>query len=818
MVVSWNVQDHLARCLEALPEACKGLNWECVVVDNDSSDDSVEVVQKLSEADERFDVIVNKENFGFARACNQGAVQHKARYVLLLNPDTECTPGSLYEMVRKADALPEVGVMGPKITYPDGRYQESVRRFPRITDQLMISLKLHLLWPDAAPLKRYFHHDLRQDESQEVDQVMGSCFLVRAACWDRLHGLDPRYFIWFEEVDFCRQAKERDWRIRYEPSVSIVHHGGQAFSKVFALRRQRVFNRSLLAYMHKWYGFSAWLLFVLLQPISLSLALAAGLWLKLRKDSGVLSSYNKKHVQRPTVQKVAVISKTLRKQIAWWSIGIVTLEIVSLAVNGQDAVNTALTILAALVMLYAAYKRPAAAISAVAVELLIGGFGYLLRADVTGFGLGISLRMGLMAGFMCGWGINAIKNRVWRYWEVKELILRSAWVFMAVMVLAGLARGLMLKQPHVFADANGWLFLLYFIPVLDIANRFGQELKRVARAALAAGIIWLPIKMLLTFYVFTHFPDIVPVWYSWIRDTRVGEITPAGGQLVRIFFQSGIYAIPASVLIFAWLLDRDSDTGKNESENKPKVRLGAVTAVLALSMSGIIISLSRSFWLGLAAGSVAMVGLGIWSFRRLNWRPWLHYSLGLLLAFVVLGVVLRFPLPTPRGGDFGQLFKERGNLTDAAASSRWNLLPAMWQKILQDPVIGHGFGSTVTYESRDPRVLAISPDGKYTTYAFEWGWLALWIKFGAFGIPIMLWFIISAAWRLWRSPYSWWIRAGGVASTCALAVVHIFTPFLDHPLGFSWILGVEGLLALASPHPLFAIKVPEKVNGETDIG
>ena len=88
VVVSWNVADLLERCLLSLPSACQGLDWDCVVVDNDSADQSTAVVRKIMDLDERFDLIINQENTGFAHACNQGAANHHARYVLLLNPDT----------------------------------------------------------------------------------------------------------------------------------------------------------------------------------------------------------------------------------------------------------------------------------------------------------------------------------------------------------------------------------------------------------------------------------------------------------------------------------------------------------------------------------------------------------------------------------------------------------------------------------------------------------------------------------------------------------------------------------------------------------
>jgi hypothetical protein len=131
-------------------------------------------------------------------------------------------------------------------------------------------------------------------------------------------------------------------------------------------------------------------------------------------------------------------------------------------------------------------------------------------------------------------------------------------------------------------------------------------------------------------------------------------------------------------------------------------------------------------------------------------------------------------------------------VTDAAAESRWNLLPVLMKKIGQTPILGSGFGATVTYKTEDPRILAQNPSGLYTTYAFEWGWLEHWIKFGILGIPVMLWLLLSVAWRTWKTDGEWWIRAGFVSSLAALGVIHVFTPYLNHPLGFGFLLAAEG--------------------------
>jgi hypothetical protein len=163
-----------------------------------------------------------------------------------------------------------------------------------------------------------------------------------------------------------------------------------------------------------------------------------------------------------------------------------------------------------------------------------------------------------------------------------------------------------------------------------------------------------------------------------------------------------------------------------------------------------------------------------------------------ITAAVIIFAVVAFPYPKTDIGSLQDLFASRGSVTDAAAESRWNLLPVLMGKIGSSPILGSGFGATVTYQTKDPRILAQNPGGWYTTYAFEWGWLEHWIKFGILGIPVMLWLLMSVAWRTWKTEGEWWIRAGFVSSLAALGILHVFTPYLNHPLGFGFLLAAEG--------------------------
>ncbi|MFA5936185.1 MAG: glycosyltransferase [Patescibacteria group bacterium] len=756
VIVSWNVEKLLDRCLRSLPEACRGLTWDVVVVDNASADGSVNRARKIAqETGMSLTIIANEDNRGFAKACNQGMEGRNARYVLLLNPDTECPRESLAKLVREADRHPKAGIFGPKLSYPDGRFQESVRRFPNVWNQLLILLKLHHVFSWLPSLKKYFARDLDPKNEADVDQVMGACFLIRGDVVEKIGGLDERYFIWFEEVDYCRMVREAGWTVRYLPSVTIVHHGGQSFAQVFSTKKQGMFNDSLKKYFAKWHPGWRSLLIRLFAPLS------------------IFEARLIEYVQKPNGGWVL------------WLLGIIAFEILSLATVFGPVPRTVATILVATIVGFVATRRPSFALALLMTELMIGSKGAMLKITegsmVDG---GTSLRICLTMAFGIGWMVNA-----GRYWiPRREKLLntartilrgRSAWLALGVLVVYGAALGILRRNAAFMQDANAWAYLAMIVPVLDVAMRDGEALMRHGRNAAFASLIWLPIKTLALLYIFSHG---IKAWsqdvYLWLRRTGVGEATLVTGNLFRVFIQSQIYAI-FSALIAAALFARE--------KRERSAWMIAIAAWLSL-----LLSLSRSFWIGAFAGFVVLaISLmrlaGVKGFFRSALR-----SAGAMIAAVgIIAATVFFPFPQVDVGSLKELFGSRGSATDAAALSRWNLLTVLEKKIKEAPIMGSGFGATVTYQSRDPRILAKNPDGWYTTPAFEWGWIEHWIKFGILGIPVMAWLLVSIALRIWKSGEDRLIRAALVSSVVALAALHVFTPYLNHPLGFGFLLAME---------------------------
>lgn len=283
VTVNWKVADLVGELLGSIQANKEDLAIEVYVVDNDSRDHIEDVIAKFrARSDVPVTLIRNDRNLGFAKANNQAIRRCSGRVVALLNPDTRVTRGALKRMMEWMNARPDVGIAGPKLLNSDGSLQESVRRFPRLLDQALILLKLHHLWPSAPPFKSYLAKGFDYAKEQDVEQLMGAALFVRRKVFEGVGLLDERFFIWFEEVDFCKRAKEAGWGVVYVPAVQVIHHGGASFAKAMTLKKQRYFTSSMGAYFRKHRG--AWTMLILALPMLIGLlaASAISLWTSVR--------------------------------------------------------------------------------------------------------------------------------------------------------------------------------------------------------------------------------------------------------------------------------------------------------------------------------------------------------------------------------------------------------------------------------------------------------------------------------------------------------------------------------------------------------
>lgn len=252
IIVSWNVKDRLRTNLQALFTSSGALAKEIFVVDNDSRDGSAEMVKSEFPA---VRLIANSTNRGFSKANNQAIKLASGRFILLLNPDMQVWPETLEKILVWAQTHPTATVTGCKLLDGEGRLVPQVRRFPKFLDQLLITLKIPHLWP--ASIKKYLCLDFDYERAARVDSIRGAFFLINRENYRKISGgeqpfLDEHYFIWFEEVDFCRRVYQQGGEIWYTPTAVCRDYVGQSFAQMKLGETQKYFSDSMLEYFQHW--------------------------------------------------------------------------------------------------------------------------------------------------------------------------------------------------------------------------------------------------------------------------------------------------------------------------------------------------------------------------------------------------------------------------------------------------------------------------------------------------------------------------------------------------------------------------------------
>jgi N-acetylglucosaminyl-diphospho-decaprenol L-rhamnosyltransferase len=223
---------------------------EVTVVDNASRDGSAEMVAAHFPW---VHLIRNDRNRGFGAAHNEAMRRAGGRYLLILNSDATPGVGALGALVDYLDGHPNVAVAGPRLRFPDGRVQPSRRRFPTFATLLFESTQIQRFWPDNAVLRRYYVADRSDDEPQTVDWLVGACLCVRASAGAEVGLFDERFFMYSEELDWCRRFRAAGWQIAYVPQSEVVHLEG-ASARLDLGARDRLFQASKLQYATKWHG------------------------------------------------------------------------------------------------------------------------------------------------------------------------------------------------------------------------------------------------------------------------------------------------------------------------------------------------------------------------------------------------------------------------------------------------------------------------------------------------------------------------------------------------------------------------------------
>lgn len=249
-IVNWNTRDLLTQCIKSVYETTHGFAYEIIVVDNNSSDNSVDQVRKMF-PDVR--LIVNNENRGFAAANNQAIKVAQGEYVLLLNSDTVVLSNALEILVKFMDKHPEAGACGSKRIKPDGSLDMTVRGEPTIMGTLFHLLGLNKVFPDNRYARKYYLTDWDHNTLREVPKIGGACLMLREKTLDQVGLLDERFFMYGEDVDLCYRIKGGGWRIYYVPQSVIIHYLGGSSRKA-SYRMIGAYYKSIYLFYKKHYA------------------------------------------------------------------------------------------------------------------------------------------------------------------------------------------------------------------------------------------------------------------------------------------------------------------------------------------------------------------------------------------------------------------------------------------------------------------------------------------------------------------------------------------------------------------------------------
>ncbi len=273
IIVNWNAKAFLLECLRSLARETKSLRAEIIVVDNASSDGSPETVQNEF-PDVR--ILRNHANLGFAKANNLGIALSSGRYLFFVNSDIKVLPGCMHGMVDYMETNPAVGMIGPKVLNSDMTLQLSCRRFPSVWKMLGRALGLDRIFPRIT-----FHP---HDKVRCVEMLSGCFWVVRREALNQVGFLDENFFMYAEDIDWCKRFWQAGWKVVYFPGAEVIHYGGASSSNA-PIRFYTEMQRANLQYWKKHHSWPAQAGFVLITAFHQTLRIMRGLTIYLFRPS-----------------------------------------------------------------------------------------------------------------------------------------------------------------------------------------------------------------------------------------------------------------------------------------------------------------------------------------------------------------------------------------------------------------------------------------------------------------------------------------------------------------------------------------------------
>lgn len=258
IILNYRTPRYALKCAEALKTQSSKLkadrSLEIFVIDNHSQDESMQWFHNRLNGDPLVRILESPTNKGYAGGNALAIGRARGTYLLIINPDNELQSGALQNMIEAMENDPSIGIVAPKLVHEDGTVRDSVRRFPSPLDVLFKRTALGRLFPDTVA--RYRGLDQDPDRSRDVDWAVGACLLIRRDLYEQLGGFDPRFFLFFEDIDLCRRTWAAGKRVRYLPEAVAtdrkkrLSEGG--LWQLLTKRAGRAHVASAVRYFAKW--------------------------------------------------------------------------------------------------------------------------------------------------------------------------------------------------------------------------------------------------------------------------------------------------------------------------------------------------------------------------------------------------------------------------------------------------------------------------------------------------------------------------------------------------------------------------------------
>lgn len=220
IIISYNTKDLLRKCLLSIERAINDYSYEIIVVDNASSDGTVEMIKNEFPL---VHLIINKENIGFAKANNYGIQYAKGRYILLLNSDAILHTNCLNKMIKFMEMQKNAAALSPKVLNLDDTLQSKGNHFPSLTKALLLILKINKILPKKYLYKIFPNLFWDENEIRKVDWISGCCMLIKKDALKEIGLLPESYFMYYEDLEWCLLAKNKGYDIWYYPKATITH-------------------------------------------------------------------------------------------------------------------------------------------------------------------------------------------------------------------------------------------------------------------------------------------------------------------------------------------------------------------------------------------------------------------------------------------------------------------------------------------------------------------------------------------------------------------------------------------------------------------